>query len=126
MDGQSKVKMQPLFVVVEKFLVRDRESCTIDDNLTAQRAMDRISPSAKQDTLGALEVSFVSNCDGSQADRRKYFLTQISPLQPEDALDAFNDETFGGGGVGDEWREDAHEELAGEENILVMKQKIFN
>ena len=24
MDGQSKVKMQPLFVVVEKFLVRDR------------------------------------------------------------------------------------------------------
>ena len=88
--------------------------------------MDRISPSAKQDTLGALEVSFVSNCDGSQADRRKYFLTQISHLQPEDALDAFNDETFGGGGVGDEWREDAHEELAGEKNILVTKQKIFH
>ena len=34
--------------------------------------------------------------------------------QPEDALDAFNDETFGGGGLGEEWREDAHEELAGE------------
>ena len=29
-------------------------------------------------------------------------------------MDAFNDETFGGGGLGEEWKEDAHEELAGE------------
>ena len=76
--------------------------------------MDRISPSADQETFGALEVSFVSNSDECETERREYFVTQISPLQPEDALDAFNDETFGGGGLGEEWREDAHEELAGE------------
>ena len=29
-------------------------------------------------------------------------------------MDAFNDETFGGGGLGEEWKEDAHEELAGD------------
>ena len=31
-------------------------------------------------------------------------------LEPEDDLDAFNDETFGG--EADEWQESAHEELA--------------
>ena len=87
--------------------------------------MDRISPSAEQETLGALEVSLVSNSDECQEERRKYFVTQISPLQPEDALDAFNDETFGGGGLGDEWREDAHEELAGEEIFWLRNRKYF-
>jgi len=43
---------------------------------------------------------------------------------PEDDLDAFNDETFGGGGLGDEWKEDAHEELAmlTEQERVAMKQ----
>jgi len=45
-------------------------------------------------------------------------------LEPEDALDAFNDETFGGGGLGEEWKEDAHEELAAltEQERVAMKQ----
>ena len=35
----------------------------------------------------------------------------FGPLEPEDDLDAFNDETFGDG-LGDAWQEDAHEKLA--------------
>ena len=49
---------------------------------------------------------------------------------PEDELDAFNDETFGGGGLGDEWKEDAHEELAmlteQERTALKQSQDFFN
>jgi len=45
-------------------------------------------------------------------------------LEAEDDLDAFNDETFGGGGLGEEWKEDAHEELAAltEQERVAMKQ----
>ena len=43
----------------------------------------------------------------------------VVPDEVEDELDAFNDETFGGGA--DEWVEDAHEELAQltEEVVLI-------
>ena len=58
-------------------------------------------------------------------ERKKYFSTLILSLQPEDALDAFNDETFGGGGLGEEWREDAHEELAGLKISLLRNRKYF-
>merc|ERR1719445_169320 len=51
-------------------------------------------------------------------------------LEAEDALDAFNDETFGGGGLGEEWREDAHEELAAlteqERAALQQSNDFFN
>ena len=54
----------------------------------------------------------------------KYASTQISSLQPEDALDAFNDETFGGDGLGEQWEENAHEQLAmmTEEERIGLKQ----
>ena len=49
---------------------------------------------------------------------------------PEDDLDAFNDDTFGGAGLGDEWKEDAHEELAmlteQERMALKQSQDFFN
>ena len=49
---------------------------------------------------------------------------------PEDDLDAFNDETFGGGGLGEEWKEDAHEELAmmteQERQAMKQSQDFFN
>ena len=36
----------------------------------------------------------------------------LGALEPEDELDAFNDETFGGDGLGEQWEENAHEQLA--------------
>jgi len=44
-------------------------------------------------------------------------------LEPEDDLDAFNDETFGDG-LGDAWQEDAHEQLAQmtEQERIALKQ----
>jgi len=47
----------------------------------------------------------------------------FGPLEPEDDLDAFNDETFGDG-LGDAWQEDAHEKLAQmtEQERLALKQ----
>jgi len=44
-------------------------------------------------------------------------------LEPEDDLDAFNDETFGDG-IGDAWQEDAHEQLAKmtEQERIALKQ----
>jgi len=47
----------------------------------------------------------------------------FGPIEPEDDLDAFNDETFGDG-LGDAWQEDAHEKLAQmtEQERLALKQ----
>ena len=48
----------------------------------------------------------------------------MESLEPEDELDAFNDETFGGDGLGDQWEENAHEQLAmmTEEERIGLKQ----
>ena len=48
----------------------------------------------------------------------------LESLEPEDELDAFNDETFGGDGLGDQWEENAHEQLAmmTEEERMGLKQ----
>jgi len=48
---------------------------------------------------------------------------EFGALEPEDDLDAFNDETFGDG-IGDAWQEDAHEQLAKmtEQERLALKQ----
>lgn len=48
----------------------------------------------------------------------------MESLEPEDELDAFNDETFGGDGLGDQWEENAHEQLAmmTEEERVGLKQ----
>jgi len=57
-------------------------------------------------------------------------LSSSGPLEPEDELDAFNDETFGGSGLGDTWEENQHEQLAimTEEERLALKQssEFFN
>ena len=47
----------------------------------------------------------------------------FGPIEPEDDLDAFNDETFGDG-LGDAWQEDAHEQLAQmtEQERIALKQ----
>ena len=53
-------------------------------------------------------------------------------LEPEDGdeLDAFNDETFGGDGMGDTWEENQHEKLAliTEEERMALQQssEFFN
>ena len=36
----------------------------------------------------------------------------LARAEDAETFDAFNDDTFGGGGEGDEWNEDAHEALA--------------
>ena len=48
----------------------------------------------------------------------------LEALEPEDELDAFNDETFGGDGLGEQWEENAHEQLAmmTEEERIGLKQ----
>merc|ERR1719341_126112 len=48
----------------------------------------------------------------------------MESLEPEDELDAFNDETFGGDELGDQWEENAHEQLAmmTEEERVGLKQ----
>ena len=56
---------------------------------------------------------------------------RLAALEPEeDALDAFNDETFGGDGMGETWQEAQHEELAKmteqERAALQQSQDFFN